>query len=330
MLVFGTQMHCITFIFVCIELVILFYLFVHRLARPDDKATYLNIILIILLIIYNITGGLFPDPALPGSYFFQECIAYGTGFITPSFFPYFVYKGFGLSKMKFHVKKGVWLFLILPYVLFVCIFSLAQSVEIAKNILVIPVLYAIWVIISLFKAVQYKYKRDFRSKESREEIFVLFLSLTPWIALPIIDYFELGQSVEATTTNTGFLLMLALHLKRNVLQLRDEHKRLLMSEQQLQTFDEQLQQEVERRTEQLERVSKEQRFLNNCDYFQLTAREKEIAVFICQGNTYRDIGEQLHIADRTVAKHAQNIFEKVRVSNKMELCAKLEKVLNIT
>ena len=68
MLVFGTQMHIVTFAFVCIELAILFYLILHRLARPDDKATSLNIVLIVLLIVYNVTGGLLPDPNMPGSY----------------------------------------------------------------------------------------------------------------------------------------------------------------------------------------------------------------------------------------------------------------------
>ena len=96
MLLPGTQMHIVTFIFVCIELVIFLYLAIYKLARPDDKITLLNIILIFLLIIYNVTGGLLPDPNLPGSNFVQECIAYATGFIVPSYFPYYVYKAFGL------------------------------------------------------------------------------------------------------------------------------------------------------------------------------------------------------------------------------------------
>lgn len=86
MLLFGTQMHIATFLFTCIEMVILFYLLIYRLARPDNKATRLNIVLIVLLLIYNITGGFLPDPNLPGSYFIQESIAYGTGFITPVIF----------------------------------------------------------------------------------------------------------------------------------------------------------------------------------------------------------------------------------------------------
>src|SRR5688572_13046778 len=102
MLLPGTQMHIVTFIFVCIEIVIFFYLLIYKLARPDDKTASLNIFLILLLIIYNITGGLLPDPQLPGSQFIQLVIAYFTGFITPCYFPFYVYKAFDLEKMKFH------------------------------------------------------------------------------------------------------------------------------------------------------------------------------------------------------------------------------------
>lgn len=152
MLVFGTEMHIVTFIFVCLEAVILFYLIIYKLARPDDKATILNIILISLLITYNVTGGLLPDPKLPGSFFLQEVIAYATGFITPCYFPYYVYKAFGLEKMKFHAYIGAYLFLILPYLIFVIVFAKSGDLITAQQLLFLPVLYALWIIYSLAKA----------------------------------------------------------------------------------------------------------------------------------------------------------------------------------
>jgi DNA-binding CsgD family transcriptional regulator len=323
MLVPGTQMHYVTFGFVCIEIIILFYLLIHRLARPDDKTTYLNIFLIILLIIYNVTGGLLPDPNLPGSYIVQESIAYGTGFITPCYFPYFIYKGFGLEKMKFHANRGVVFFLIVPYLLFVSVLAISGDLDKAKNILLIPVLYGLWVTISIYVAIKFKYHGDFSSRQAKEEIAVLFFSITPWIGLPIISYFELSQPIEAVTTNTGFLVLLALHIKRNVEEQKAEHQRLIESESYLQTWNERLQEEVEKRTKDLERVSAEKRVLENCTQYHLTNREKEIVRLVCKGNTHKQIAESLYIAERTVAKHVQNIFEKVSVSNRMELRDKL-------
>lgn len=47
-------------------------------------------------------------------------------------------------------------------------------------------------------------------------------------------------------------------------------------------------------------------------------------LLICDGHTYKVIGETSFISERTVTKHIQNIFEKLHVSNKIELINKLE------
>ncbi len=257
MLLPGTQMHIITFLFVCIEAVILCYLLIYRLARPDDKTAYLNIILIFLLEVYNITGGLLPDKNLPGSYFIQMAIAYGTGFITPCYFPYYVYKAFGLEKMKFHAYKGVFFFLIAPYVLFVIVFGITGDLNLAKDLLILPVAYAVWVIASLVKSIKYKHQGNFKKSESKEELTVLFLSLTPWVGLPIIDFLNLGQGIEASITNIGFLLLFALQLKRHIADLKTEHERLVNTEHQLLNWNITLQQEVAKRTNDLEKINEQ-------------------------------------------------------------------------
>ncbi|HEU5365442.1 MAG TPA: LuxR C-terminal-related transcriptional regulator [Hanamia sp.] len=324
MLVFGTQMHIVTFLFVCVEAAILFYLMIYKFARPNDMAATLNIVLIILLLIYNITGGLLPDPKLPGNYFVQESIAYGTGFITPCYFPYFVYRGFKLEKMRFHSYKGVVYFLAVPYVIFIIIFKITVNLDAAKNILILPVLYTVWVLFSLNHAIRHKYHNDFSTYKSREEVTILFFSLTPWIGLPIIAYFNLSQPIEAFTTNSGFLLLLALHIKQGVTQIKAEHQRLIESEQRLKSWNEKLQEEVHKRTRELERMSAYERMLKNCKEHQLTRRETEIVSLIAVGHSYRQIGESLFISERTVAKHVQNIFEKLAVNNKIELFRKIE------
>jgi len=257
MLLPGTQMHIITFIFVSIELVIFFYLVIYKLSRPDDRSALLNLILIALLIIYNVSGGLLPDPNLPGSIFIQEIIAYGTGFITPCYFPYYVYKAFRLEKMKFHVFKGVFLCLLLPYFLFVIVYTTTNNLDIAKNLLAIPVLYALWIIYSLAKAIKYKYGNVSSTKESKEEAAVLFFSITPWIGLPVVAYFDLSQDVEALITNPGFLLLLALQVNRHIKQFRTEHQRLIDSELRLLSWNTNLQNEVEKRTRELEKTNEQ-------------------------------------------------------------------------
>jgi signal transduction histidine kinase/DNA-binding NarL/FixJ family response regulator len=254
----GTQMHLITFLLTCAEMVILLYLLIYRLARPDDKTARLNLMLIFLLLLYNVTGGLLPDEHLPGSVFLQTSLAYATGFITPCYFPYYVYHAFKLEKMRFHAYRGVFLCLIIPYLLFVIVYGITGKLELAKNLLILPVLYAAWVIYSLHGAIRYKYKNDLTSKLSREEITVLFLSLSPWLVLPVIDYFNLGQAVEASVTNLGFLALFAFQMKRQIQGIRNEHEQVLASEQKLKTWNTTLQAEVNRQTGELKKINEQQ------------------------------------------------------------------------
>lgn len=264
MLVFGTQMHLVTFIFVSIEVVIFFYLVIFWLARPDDRTVPLNLVLIFLLLFYNISGGLLPDPKLPGSQFLQIVLAYATGFITPSYFPYYVYKAFNLKKLKFHAYKGAFIFLIIPYILFVIVFGLSGSLKVAQILLIFPVLYGLWLIIMLFVAIRYKYNNNFKSVESKQELAVLLLSIAPWVSLPIIAVLELGQAVEASVTNLGFLLLFSLQVKGNIKQLRVDHEKLIESERRLRALNNNLKDEVTKRTKELEEANqlKTRNFIN--------------------------------------------------------------------
>ncbi len=245
MLIPGTQMHVITFVFVSIEIIIFFYLVIYKLSRPDDEKTVLNIILITLLLTYNISGGLLPDPTLPGSVFTQEVIAYGTGFITPCYFPFYVYKVFGLERMRHHVYRGVFYFLFIPYLLFVITYAVTGRLKLANNLLAIPVLYAFFIIRDLIISVKEKYGH--LNKRNRKEANLLFLSIVPWIGLPLIAYFNFDQAVEATITNFGFLLLLVLQVNEHVTQLKIEHQQLL-------GWNSKLREEVDKKTSELKRI----------------------------------------------------------------------------
>lgn len=56
---------------------------------------------------------------------------------------------------------------------------------------------------------------------------------------------------------------------------------------------------------------------------QLTTREKEIVERIKEGESHKEISELLNISQKTVAKHIQNIYDKLNVSSKTELLHKI-------
>ena len=54
-------------------------------------------------------------------------------------------------------------------------------------------------------------------------------------------------------------------------------------------------------------------------YNQLTKREKEVLLKVCEGHTSAQISEELFISPKTVEVHRTNIFNKINVKNTAEL-----------
>jgi DNA-binding NarL/FixJ family response regulator len=52
------------------------------------------------------------------------------------------------------------------------------------------------------------------------------------------------------------------------------------------------------------------------DDYGLTARELEVLRLVAAGKSNREIASALVISERTVARHLQNIFAKLRVSSR--------------
>jgi DNA-binding NarL/FixJ family response regulator len=51
----------------------------------------------------------------------------------------------------------------------------------------------------------------------------------------------------------------------------------------------------------------------------LSDREREVLQYVARGHTYREIGEQLFIAEKTVENHVRNILQKLHLNRKQEL-----------
>ena len=51
----------------------------------------------------------------------------------------------------------------------------------------------------------------------------------------------------------------------------------------------------------------------------VSTREREVLQHVARGHTYREIGEQLFIAEKTVENHVRNILAKLHLNRKNEL-----------
>ncbi|WP_207428902.1 response regulator transcription factor [Pedobacter sp. SYSU D00535] len=302
--VFGTEMHVVTFVFVLLEIIMFFYQLLYYLFRPQDKSRMWYLVLLSLLIIYNITGGLFPDPKLDIPIKVQNIAAYGSGFLMASYFPYYFYRAFELKRLRFHALYGVPLFLILPYILF---FVIGYSIDGDLNLAIrygvaVPFIYSIVLLYAISRAVWLKYKER-TNQNNFIEVLAVYCAIIPWASLALLSYLHASQLVEVVCTNGGFIVITVLFISRYIAKARVEYE-------QLKEFN--------------NLANQPSIFEQNCKYFQLTSREAEIVGLIRQGCKYKDIADKLFRSEKTVTKHVQNVFEKVGVNNRTELLHKLE------
>ncbi|SDL86966.1 regulatory protein, luxR family [Daejeonella rubra] len=303
MLVFGTEMHIVTFIFVVLELLMFVFQLSYYLLKPQDEYRKWYLILLLLLIFYNITGGLFPDPNINIPIITQNIIAYGSGFLMASYFPYYFYKGFDLRLLRFHAIYGVPLFLILPYVVFFVIaYSFNKNLDFAIQYgVIIPFFYSFIVLRAILIAIGKHYKENRNHHYYMEEIAV-YCAVVPWAAMIPITYFHFSQLVEALFTNLGFLIITGMFIYKSVRRARKENALLA----------------------ELDLVVADPLSINkNCKIYGLTCRETEVVILICQRFKSKEIGEKLFISERTVNKHVENIFSKVLVTTRLELIQKI-------
>ncbi len=281
-----------------------FYQCIHYLSRPQDKQRLYYLILLFLLVVYNITGGLFPDPEINIPIVAQNSVAYGSGFIMASYFPYYFYKGFDLHRLRFHAIYGVFLFLILPYLIFfVGVYSVNQNLDFAiKHGVVVPFFYSLVLLWAITRAIRIKYLQN-KSKTNYIEVIAVYLAVIPWISMTIIAYYNLGQFIEVIFTNAGFVVITILFIWKSITKARVEYQQL---------------------TDLTINGVRPSSFQQNCCRFKLTNREIEIVQLLRQGYKYQTIGEKLFISEFTVKKHVHNVFEKADASNKVELIHKLE------
>jgi DNA-binding CsgD family transcriptional regulator len=302
MKVFNTDMHIVTFIFVIFETVMLLYQVLFYLQRPFEQKRLYYIILLTLFLIYNICGGLFPDPKLTSIPLqAQNLLAWGSGFALACFFPYYFFKSFALDRLRFHARYGILLFLVIPFCLFFgveyLIFGNIHSA--VKHGVIIPFFYAIVCMSAVFKAIKRKGMTD---SETRNEMLLVYLGLAPWISMPILSYFGVSQLPEVLVMNGGFLLITGIFIWRDIQQSRKDilHLQVLLSS----VNDSEV---------------KEDAFMNNCKAHKLSPREIEVAALIADGLKYKEIAERLFIQERTVTTHVTKTFIKTGAKNKVDL-----------
>ncbi|NOT77011.1 MAG: helix-turn-helix transcriptional regulator [Cyclobacteriaceae bacterium] len=282
----------------------LFFQVIYFLERTSDRKRLLYLILLVSVILYNITSGLFPDQNIPIPVMLQTILAYLFAFGTSMYFVYYYYKAFNLRRLKFFVTFGSLIFLFVPFLfLFVVPYYITGDLAQSRKLgVVIPFLYGIAFIGATTRAFIYKFReREYSDRIKFQLVISAYIALLCWVALPLIVFFGDFQVLEHSVTNSGFMVMTLVYIRSSIHQARREYDLLL------------------------DRVHSLEKLIEvNCGKYNLTSRETEIARLIMKGHPYKIVASDLGISEKTVARHVSNIFSKVSATNKVELINKLE------
>lgn len=300
-----TQMHTVTLVAIIIGLVTIGAQSALYLNRPQEKARLWYLGLLFLLLVFNIANGLFPNPAYSITVEAQHILVNGTGFMIASYFPFYFYKAFGLTRLRFLAVYGVPLFLLLPYLAFFVIgYSFHGDIRFTHRYgYIIPTGYSLVLLVAIGNAIRYAHHKNLNRNHYIEEL-ATYLAIIPWTFIAPVVYFQWGQVMETLFTNFGFVTISALLLYRAVKINRAEQKQL----------------------ENLRQLTMDTSVIEkNCAQEMLSPRETEIAILLCHRLRRREIADKLFISDRTVDKHTERIFLKIGVTSREELLEKLNK-----
>ena len=303
---FGTSIHWTTFFYLLIDTALLIIAVIQASRNRYNLNRYL--ILAVLFVLYNLTGGFLPFDSFPGPFILQYIITYGVALTMGIYLFHYIYREYDIHFLNVHLTiSNLSIYATLCFFgLYLLPYYFTGSIDIARICFTVPVslicLYFLWSF----------YKRITNSKNPNK--FVLrrnklsLLSVTCMGLLPILTVIGDYQWLTFTVVNTSFYAITAMEIDRYLYFL--EHKKKM---DQLFTYFQ---------TDKSKEITP--KFFNRG----LTGREIEIAMEILDRRSYKTIGEEYFIAEKTVSKHASNIFKKTGVKNKTEFLERYRKRKN--
>jgi DNA-binding CsgD family transcriptional regulator len=301
---FGTELKLTTFIFTCIELIVLFFQFPNYLSRKQDKSRIRFLILIIAFIFYNLCSGLLPDERIPIHVLAQNILAFGSGIILATYYFYYLVQELNISQEKLFNTKVLFWSLVLSFVIgFILTYFITGSIKLSKrNFIILPVLISVYFCITTVKflaknKIKQKLETPFKLMVYSGYIGIIFMA-----TMPIVVFFGDYQTINNGLVNISFVITFYAYIKHYLFQSKLEYN--LLKKAGFFGIEE-----------------KESSLLYQSN---LTGRQLAVAYLLLKGLTQEEVAEELVIETKTVSKHASNIYKKTNTKNIKDFLEKFQ------
>lgn len=330
-LFFGSQMHWATGFVITVELFFTIYQIFKCLEKPEDKRRQRYLLLLLLLLIHNTIGGLFPDQNI-NIPIVERLLCYVGRLAILAYCPFYFYKSYAMSTLKFHARWGIWLFLIGPFVLlFLGCYALTDNMNFAITCgMAVSIPYSFVSVFTIGRAIYKKYKNW--SLGNSKEVVLLFIAVVPWglmVMMPMLG--KISQLEKLILVNTVFLIFCVFYVKEEFWGIRTQEldNRLMeniIAEQDVKILylEGLLKAEIARDMEDIEPDDScieepkkkvpsddldEDRFDENCTEY-LTNTQAEIAKMSDQGLIYKENADMTEVKENSGKEPMEDIIEE--------------------
>lgn len=301
---FGTSIHWTTFFYLLIDTIIVL-LTLYFSGKKTHSSFKRFLILGLLFVIYNATGGFLPTDNFPGPFIIQYIITYSVAITLCVFIVYYLYKEYDIVVLKYNSSiRNLAIFTSVSYIiLFLIPYLVTGSLDSARFLFTIPISIAAIIFLFIF------YRRI--SNPNNPNAFILrqnrlsIVSVSSIALLPICTVIGDYQWITFTVMNLAFYAITTIEVDRYLYFIENNNRMY-------EVFA-------------LKKKQKDEAIESKFFYEDLTRREIEIALSILSELSYRNIAKDLFIAESTVSKHASNIFKKTGVKNRREFLKRFRK-----
>jgi DNA-binding CsgD family transcriptional regulator len=297
-----TQMQPVTMVFIVLEFLLVVY-HLPFLSKPKGYRPLWYVLLLTLLLLFNITNGLFPDPALSLGLRWQYIIAYGSAYLMGAYVPFYFFKAFGLERLRRYALYGVpaidlGSFLVFNVLLYLWNGNILLDSRLA---VILPFTYGFWVLAAMYKAIRLQY-RESGNRQAYNEQLLIFLAILPWQAMAVFAFHPCPQGLRIVMANLGLVMIMFFLVARLFRSHRKDFSQLFEFKQ----------------TGGLQSV-----FKANCEKYRLTDLEIRLAPLLRAGYTHHKIGLALFRSKKTIDNDVQKLYQKVGATGRLEMIARL-------
>lgn len=286
---FNTSLHPITFLFICIDIVLIIGFFIaYFIKRNTNRYSFKYLIITTLCLIYNINNGLiigvdFID--LTTKYY----ITYAIGICTGCYLFYYMYDQHNIKGINFQHVIGLILGALFWYIFsFVILYALTSNFFLSRtSFFLYPILVGIWVFFRFSKhynASFYNLNNYLKARFYSGVIaFVLF-----YIFHIVLIIYDNPQALERTIFNSAHLVLSYFYFVFFI------HKNVNMTAI----------------------ITQKKQF--DVIFSMLTSREKDVLrdIYLKQDLNYTALADQLNISMSTFTTHTTNIYKKLKLQDK--------------